>query len=175
MQRPIIKLFPSVDTDGSTMYVGRWHWPGYVDFSEGVAFLVYPAVEGQGELHICPLTSPDLSNVFDYYSIQRQPKGRNRNANLTIPLEVRYERTKQKRKFYIGKIDFKGVIDCGIKTPGVAFLVFLADEGEEELQLTVMDPNKMGRKKAERKYIKTNDNSDIDIEDKLIEELNEDD
>lgn len=148
MQRPIVKIFPSVDTDGSTMYVGRWHWPGKIDFKEGVAFLVYTAVEGHCELHICPLTSPDLSDVFDYYNEQRRPKGRNKNTNLSVPLEMRQEQTGEKRKFYIGKIAFNGEIDCGIQTPGIVFLVFTADKGEEELQIAVVDKNKIGKRKV---------------------------
>jgi hypothetical protein len=144
-------MFPSRDADGSTMYVGRWHWPGKMDFSKGMAFILYTAVEGYWELHLCPLTSPDLSDVFDYYKVQRRPASRNRNMNLYVQLEPRYERTNgqdrsHRKKFYIGKLEFNGVIDVGIETPGVVFLAFVADRGEEELQIDVIDPDKMKKR-----------------------------
>jgi hypothetical protein len=169
LQRPFVKLFPSTDTDGSTIYVGRWKWPGKIDFSKGVAFLVYTAVKGQEELHLCPLTSPDLSNVFEYYNVQKRDRGRNRNSNLTVLLEPRFEPHGEKRKFYIGKVAFDGVIDCGVETPGVVFLVFVADDGEEQLQITVLDPNKMGKRKRISRTYDNEKTTNDDIQDDIVD------
>ena len=150
MQRPGIDLFPSTDADGATLYVGRWNWPGKIHFHKGMAFIVYTDVDGHWELQLCKLDSPDLSNVLEYYDVQRRTKNRNRNSNLCIPLEMRFSKPKdpeeEPTKFYIGKINFDGDIDCGVESTGVVFLVFTADEGEEELQIGVIDPNKMRKR-----------------------------
>lgn len=145
MQRPHVKLHPSVDADGATFYVGHWKWPGKIHFQNGMAFIIYTDDENQWELHFCNLDSPDLSNVFDYYKIKRRLKNRNGNTNLSIPLEKR-DSNSEGKKFYIGKMNVNGDIDCGVDSPGVVFLVFTADEGEEELQIGVIDPNKMKKR-----------------------------
>jgi len=144
MQRLRVDLFPSSDTDGKTIYVGRLRFPGIIKFDKGAAFLVYTSVSGQEELHICPLDSPDISNVFDYYNVQRIRINRSRYGNLPVKLETRYEKENTGKKFYIGKLEFKGHVDC---EKGLVFLVFTADEGEEELQIGVLDPEKLRKRK----------------------------
>lgn len=55
------------------------------------------------------------------------------NKNLTIDLKARKDI--DKKVFYIGKLKFPGTIDC---KDGVAFLVFVSDNGEEQLQIAPM-------------------------------------
>lgn len=56
------------------------------------------------------------------------------NRNLTVDLKAKKD--VDKRTFYVGKIKFPGTIDC---SKGVAFLVFVSDTGEEQLQIASMD------------------------------------
>jgi hypothetical protein len=57
-----------------------------------------------------------------------------KNANLTIRLKPRLDA--DGKKYYIGKIKCPANISCN---DGVVFLLFLSDEGEEELQIAPMD------------------------------------
>ena len=56
------------------------------------------------------------------------------NKNLTIDLKSRKDVDGQ--TFYVGKLQCPVLIDC---SKGVVFLVFIADKGEEQLQIAVMD------------------------------------
>jgi hypothetical protein len=56
------------------------------------------------------------------------------NKNLTLDLKSRKD--VDKNIFYVGKLKFPGTIDC---SKGVVFLVFTSDQGEEQLQIGMMD------------------------------------
>lgn len=56
------------------------------------------------------------------------------NKNLTIDLKSRKD--KDGMIFYVGKIKAPVTIDC---SQGVVFLVFVSDEGDEQLQIALMD------------------------------------
>ena len=56
------------------------------------------------------------------------------NKNLTLDLKARKD--VDKNTFYVGKLKFPGSIDC---SKGVVFLVFTSDQGEEQLQIGMMD------------------------------------
>lgn len=142
MQRLRIDLFPSIDKDKQKIFVGRLEFPGNISLRKGAAFLIYLEPD-QEELHICPLTSPDISNVFDYYQEQEPRASRSKHGKLSIPLESRFSEDK---KFYIGKLKVDATIDC---SNGVVFLAFLADENEEELQIGIIKAEKMSKNKFE--------------------------
>lgn len=56
------------------------------------------------------------------------------NKNLTIDLKARQD--KDKMTFYVGKIEAPVLIDC---SKGVVFLIFVSDQGDEQLQIALMD------------------------------------
>ena len=56
------------------------------------------------------------------------------NKNLTVDLKARKDVDGQ--TFYVGKLKFPGTIDC---SEGVVFLVFTSDQGDEQLQVALMD------------------------------------
>lgn len=56
------------------------------------------------------------------------------NKNLTIDLKARKD--KDEMIFYVGKIEAPVLIDC---TKGVVFLIFVSDQGDEQLQIAPMD------------------------------------
>lgn len=147
MQRPIIKMTPRRDRDGAIFYIGDVKWPGTINFEKGVAFIFYPEMEVP-ELHICTLESPDISSVFDYYSLRKTRSAKSsKSSNLPIELHPRFETNppigQKPRKFYIGKIQFNGTI---VANDGIIFFAFIQDEGEEELQIAVYNPEKASRK-----------------------------
>jgi len=62
------------------------------------------------------------------------------NNNLAIDLEARKDQ--DGKTFYIGKLKFPGKIEC---SQGVVFLIFVADQGEEQLQVALMDNKDKGK------------------------------
>jgi hypothetical protein len=56
------------------------------------------------------------------------------NKNLTIDLKARKD--KDGMIFYVGKLEAPALIDC---SKGVVFLVFVSDQGDEQLQIALMD------------------------------------
>ncbi len=150
MQRAKINMFPNTDGDGQIYYIGKMASPISINFKNGVAFLLYTDSEFP-ELHFCPIDHPDVNDAFKYYEHRRPNPNRAKHNNLPIDLTLRYEKEalpgEKPRKFYIGKIQFDGTLDC---TNGVVFLAFTSDPGEEELQIAVVDPSKVYTKKSQR-------------------------
>jgi hypothetical protein len=56
------------------------------------------------------------------------------SKNLMIDLKAKKDI--DKKTFYVGKLKFPGTIDC---SKGVAFLIFISDVGEEQLQIAPID------------------------------------
>lgn len=56
------------------------------------------------------------------------------NNNLTIDLKPRKD--KDGMIFYVGKLETPALIDC---SKGVVFLIFISDQGDEQLQIGLMD------------------------------------
>ncbi len=56
------------------------------------------------------------------------------NKNVTVDLKARKD--KDGMIFYVGKIMAPVLIDC---SQGAVFLVFVSDQGDEQLQIALMD------------------------------------
>jgi hypothetical protein len=56
------------------------------------------------------------------------------NNNITIDLKARPD--KDGRTFYVGKIESPILIDC---KDGAVFLIFIADKGEEQMQIALLN------------------------------------
>jgi hypothetical protein len=56
------------------------------------------------------------------------------SKNITIDLKAR--RDKDGMVFYVGKVKAPVLIDC---SQGVVFLVFVSDQGDEQIQIALMD------------------------------------
>lgn len=56
------------------------------------------------------------------------------NKNVTVDLKARKD--KDGMIFYVGKIKAPILIDC---SQGAVFLVFVSDQGDEQLQIALMD------------------------------------
>lgn len=61
------------------------------------------------------------------------------NKNVVIDLKARKDVDGQ--TFYVGKVEAPVLIDC---REGAVFLVFIADKGEEQLQIALMDNKERG-------------------------------
>jgi hypothetical protein len=140
MQPIKIKIEPKLDTDKQVYYLGKLKVPMDLRFDKGVAFMVY--LDYVQELHIAPMTSPDLIDVFEYYDVGRKKIIKHRHNNIVVHLNPRFEKQdpndpkKVPRKFYVGKIQ----ADIRLRfDEGIAFLIFISDHGEEELQIASVD------------------------------------
>jgi len=71
------------------------------------------------------------------------------SSNLTVDLDKTLD--KNGKKYFIGKLKFPGEIDC---RDGVTFLIFVSEEGEEELQISVMEKKEKKDNKTEVFYVK---------------------
>ena len=60
------------------------------------------------------------------------------NKNLTIDLKPTLD--KHKQIYYVGKIKAPISINC---KEGAAFLVFISEQGNEQLQIALMDSDKL--------------------------------
>jgi hypothetical protein len=60
------------------------------------------------------------------------------NKNVTIDLKARKD--KDGMIFYVGKLKAPVLIDC---SQGAVFLVFVSDQGDEQLQIALMDNKEM--------------------------------
>lgn len=59
------------------------------------------------------------------------------NSNLKVDLHSRKD--KDGRQFLVGKLKFNGTINC---SNGITFLVFMSEEGSEQLQVASMEKDK---------------------------------
>lgn len=116
-----IELAPRFDKDEEVYYIGRLKFPGSIDCSNGVTFLIFLSESGLEELQIAV-------NDKDHVNFNRLIKKPDR---LKIKLDSRED--KDNNKFYIAKIMFNGYIKCN---PELCFLVFKSKKGNEELQIT---------------------------------------
>jgi hypothetical protein len=54
-----INLDKKEDRDGNTFYVGKLKVPANIDCSDGIAFLIFCAIEGEEELQISAMKKND--------------------------------------------------------------------------------------------------------------------
>jgi hypothetical protein len=115
-----IDLEPREDSKGNIYYIGRLQVPLTIDFTQGLAILVFLSESGDEELQ---LAMNDKNN----FSSGKVRKRRNR---LDIPLDVRTDR--HKKQFYIAKVQIDATVSCNNE---VVFLVFTSRAGKEEVQI----------------------------------------
>ena len=61
-------------------------------------------------------------------------------SNKNIILDLKTRKDVDGQIFYVAKVKAPVLIDC---SAGAVFLVFVADKGEEQLQIAVMDNKEM--------------------------------
>lgn len=144
MQPLKIQLFPKNDTDNQVFYIGKLCFPGTIILGKGCVFFVYLDGETQ-ELHICPTDALHIDNPAQYYTRGRRKQTRSRHNNIAIELEPSYSTTQdgKSKKFFSGSIAADITLNA---SEGIVFLVFIADSGEEELQISVTGNSKEKKK-----------------------------
>lgn len=115
-----VDLNPREDRNSNIFYLGKLQYPGFIDCSAGVTFLIFLSQDGEEELQVAP-TDQD-NNIYSTY-IKKPDR-------INILLEPRLDQ--YEKVFYICKLQFKGLIDCRQE---VSFIVFNAKPGAEELQI----------------------------------------
>lgn len=114
-----IELIAREDKYKNTFYLGKLEAPVQLDFSNGVAFLIFISEAGVEELQIAPLLK--VHNLSELTL---------KDNRYSISLEHRKD--EDQAIYYLGKVKTEYKIDC---TQGISFLVFVSKRGKEELQI----------------------------------------
>lgn len=144
-----VQLFPKADTDGQVFYIGKLRFNGSLNVGKGQSFLIY-LDDDIKELHIAPSDCMELIDVFKYYKTARRKASRNRHNNIAV--ELQSVEAEGGKSFYIGHLECDATVDA---SEGLVFLVFTADPGEEELQISSPEQKSSKKKrlpKTERKH-----------------------
>ena len=115
-----VEIDPRSDANDNIFYLGKLKFPGTLDFSKGITFLVFNSEDGDEELQIAV-------NDKENTSYSKFSKKRDR---LEVRLDARTDQ--HNNKFYIAKLQYNGYIDCSSE---VVFLIFVSREGSEEIQI----------------------------------------
>jgi len=115
-----IPLNSRKDKDGKTFFIGRMKNSTVLDFSAGMAVLVFTSEEEEEELQLAPLDS------------RRPTYGRYRTSSDRIHLSLDSREDKEKKVYYIGKLKLDKVMYAH---DGITFMVYLSKKGVEEVQL----------------------------------------
>jgi len=115
-----VDLDPREDKEKQIYYLGRLQFPGEIDFSKGVTFLIFLSEDGMEELQIA-------INDKNHATYSRYTK---RQDRLKVSIEGRDDQFG--KTFYVAKLQFNGVVDCRNE---IVFLVFNSKAGSEELQI----------------------------------------
>lgn len=144
MQPLKVQLFPKKDTDDQIFYIGKLNFPGIIKLNRGCLFFVY-LEEGIEELHICPTKSLNVNDPSKYYTRARRKKARSKHNNISIELEPFYTEDKKELEYFAGSITSDIQINA---SEGVVFLVFIADSGEEEVQISISGTKSRQKRKG---------------------------
>lgn len=125
----IIQLIPKQDTDNQTFYIGKLDCNITFDLNKGQQFYVY-LEDGIQQLHIAPAQGRYYNDPSSYYSRCRKKGARNRHSNLPVELK---KQSAEGKTYYSGELCVEGKLDG---SRGLVFLVFTADPGDEELQIS---------------------------------------
>ena len=137
----IIPLESRTDRDGEVYYIGKVKFGGTLSFKDGAAFLVYLDDDLQ-QLHYTFSSDPGLYDAFKYYQVAKRKIVKPKNNNILVDLEPRTEentKNSKQRTFFVGRIKADVILDA---SNGISFLIFVSDQGEEELQISVQDRKK---------------------------------
>jgi len=137
----IIPLETRTDRDNQVYYIGKVKFGGTMSFKDGAAFIVYLDDDLQ-QLHYTVASEPGLYDAFRYYQVAKRKIIKPRNNNILVDLEPRMEentKNSKQRTFFVGRVKADVTLDAA---NGITFLIFVADQGEEELQISVQDRKK---------------------------------
>jgi len=115
-----VDLDPREDKEKQIYYLGRLQFPGRIDFSHGVTFLVFLSEDGAEEVQVA--INNKENTTFSKYT--------RRNDRVKVSIDSREDQFG--KTFYVAKLQFNGYIECEDE---VVFLIFNSKEGSEELQM----------------------------------------
>jgi hypothetical protein len=143
-----VELEPKTDRDSKIWHLGKQKHPTILKLNKGVDFYIYlsDSEEGLNQIHIVSSSSNEYYDPRKYLS-PRIIRSNNINSNLGIDLE---KKSIDGIEFFHGTLKHDGVLDFN---NGISFLVFTADEGSEQLQISIPEPTKTNKEKYTPKYV----------------------
>lgn len=117
-----IDLMRHLDTFEKPYYTGKLQFPGTIDFSKGVSFMVFISENGVEQLQIGSM-NPNKKT--------RQRPVLIKNNKLTINLHPMFD--KNDNTYYIGEVFSPGELNL---FHGLFFTIFISNPGYEEIQIT---------------------------------------
>lgn len=135
------------DTNGHPYFIGKLQFPGTLDFEAGASFMVFVSQDGVEELQIAPLDPA------------RRSKSRSDSANLSgsrLVIDLHQMKDQNGDIYYIGEA--LGLLEMDLRR-GIFFTVFTSKAGEEELQISRLNHQKLNRRRRFR------DDDDIEYDD----------
>ena len=141
MQPLKIQLFPKPDTDGQLFYIGKLRFPGTISLGKGSVFFVY-LEDDVKELHICTTDSLNVDDPAKYYTKGRRKKSRSKHNNIAIELSESI--SDEEVPFFSGSMAANVNVNASEE---IVFLIFVADPGEEELQISISELKPVSKKR----------------------------
>lgn len=138
-----VSLFPHQDQFGDTYYTGKLQFGTLWDLTQGASFFIFLDEPQAEELQISMLP-PGIQN-------RRIQEVKNNvlthDGKLKVPLSVKTDRNGN--TYYVGEV--KGPIMFPLYI-GAFFSVFVAKEGKEELQISLIDHSRQKRANDSGEY-----------------------
>jgi hypothetical protein len=123
-----IDLIRHLDSDKQPFYTGKLQFPGTLNFSEGVSFMVFISESGVEQLQIGP--SPIRTKM------------RRRNISLSngrFNINLHSMKDRDLKTYYIGEVLGPGELQI---RNGLFFTIFLSKSGYEEIQISCLQHHK---------------------------------
>jgi hypothetical protein len=120
-----VELEARLDKHDKLWHLGKIKFPGSIDFSNGIAILIFLSEDGDEELQIA-VNDKDNST----FSKVKREKAESGKARLKIPIDAREDQ--YGKTFYVCKVNHNAVINCSSE---VVFLIYTSKPGCEELQI----------------------------------------
>jgi hypothetical protein len=120
-----VELEARLDKHDKLWHLGKIKFPGSIDFSSGIAILIFLSEDGDEELQIA-VNDKDNST----FSKVKREKAESGKTRLKIPIDPREDQ--YGKTFYVCKVNHNAVINCSSE---VVFLIYTSKPGCEELQI----------------------------------------
>jgi hypothetical protein len=133
--KPRIPLTRLSDDEGRNYYIGKFQFPGTLDFRHGVSFMVFVSEPDYEELQIGP--------IDDFRRSSKTNKLRGTKISDKIHIDLHPAIDSHGKVYYLGEAVCMANVNT---TEGVFFTIFVSREGSEEIQISQLDHSRKIRK-----------------------------
>ena len=119
------------DANGQPYYIGKYQFPGTLEFEGGASFMVFLSEDGVEELQIAPLDP------------NKRMKSKRDGAGLSggrFSIDLHPMVDQNGKTYYVGEA--MGLVEMKLQK-GIFFTVFVSKTGMEELQISRLNHNRM--------------------------------